>query len=109
MAVTVQQVVDFARPSLNDDAKTRWPDADCAIWVNDGVEAIYTLRPDIFIGQFSTYAPYSYDLADPLPVPDRYKGVLGQWIIAAAHLVDEEGAVADLATAAVQFFGARLT
>src|SRR5213075_3374494 len=46
--ISYQQVLDAARKTLNDDSKTRYPDADLLLYLNDGVKAMVELRSDLF-------------------------------------------------------------
>lgn len=48
MSVTFQQVIDAARPTLNDAAKTRYSDAECLGYLNDGLLEMLVYRPDLF-------------------------------------------------------------
>lgn len=49
MTITYQQVIDAARPTLNDDAKKRYPDAECLGYLNEALLELVVHRPDLFV------------------------------------------------------------
>lgn len=48
MAQTMQQIMDAACITLNDDAKVRWPDSERLQYANDALDVIALARPDLF-------------------------------------------------------------
>lgn len=46
--MTPTDIIDTARVLLNDSAKTRWSDAELLTYVNDALDAAYTLAPRLF-------------------------------------------------------------
>jgi hypothetical protein len=110
MAVTLQQVIDRARQSLNDDDKVRYTDAQAAVDGNDGLLAMLNLRPDIFFGQLATFNTDSaIALATALPIDTRYTLMLQDYIIHRAEYKNDESANDGRSVSALQFFQARLT
>lgn len=109
MAVTLQNVIDWARKSLNDDDKARWPDAEMLVYANDGLNEVWLLRPDLFIGQYTTFAGDGTLAAGAtLPIDARFSRVLADYLIHRAHLKDDEASENGRAAAYRQFFEGRL-
>jgi hypothetical protein len=48
MTILVQSILDSARDTLNDDAKTRYTDAKALQYFNDGMHEFAIIRPDLF-------------------------------------------------------------
>lgn len=48
MSTTYQAVIDAARIPLNDSAKIRYPDAEMMTYLNDGLQVLFAMRPDLF-------------------------------------------------------------
>lgn len=70
MSFTAQNVIDDARPTLNDSAKARHTDADGLRYVREGLHALALIRPDLFIvhGEIATTAnTVDQDLATAKP------------------------------------------
>lgn len=108
MAITLQQVIDLARSTLNDDDKVRWPDAECLAYLQGALDAIYQLRPDLFIGQFTTFDSATLAVGDPIPIEDRYRRQLADYVIARCETKDDEAVSNSRAALAYQFFEERL-
>ncbi|MEK6244019.1 MAG: hypothetical protein AABM33_05905 [Pseudomonadota bacterium] len=98
MAVTVQQVCDRARAFLKDAAKDRYPDditdptqPSLRQFVNDGVQALFANRPDLFLGSYSALpADGALALATAVPVPDFIIPSMVDWVVARAESLDDE-------------------
>lgn len=91
MAVTFQTVINNARVPLNDDAKVRYTDATLLAYANDGINYVLTIRPDLFIGQYSTFSTDGgYALTDNIPIDTRYTAALQDYITGRAEVVDSE-------------------
>lgn len=109
---TLQNLIDSARISLNDDTKDRWSDSDMLSYAQDGLAAIFNLRPDLFIGQFSSFDVYGLTLASdfPIPAPDgnRFCVDLKDYMIFAAHQKDSEWSDDGKSMNAFTFFAKRL-
>lgn len=108
MAVTIQAVIDLARNTLNDDDKVRWTDAECLSYAQNGMDSIYELRPDLFIGQFSTFDSAALELVTPLPIEERFRRQLADYIVMRCETKDDESVVTDRAALAYKFFESRL-
>lgn len=108
MPVTLQNVADTARLSLNDDDKTRWPDTDLLAFLQDGLDAMYQLRPDLFLGAFATYASSALTLGSTIPIPEIYRRQLADYVIMRCETMDDESVVDNRASLAYQFFERRL-
>lgn len=110
-AYTIQQVLDLARESLNDDDKVRYTDAALLKYANDGLDEMCLLRPDLFIGSFSAAALTDGNqrvVGDSLPVDGRFRRVVADYVIARAEMADDEHAVGGRASAMAKFFETRL-
>jgi len=91
---TIQDVVDQARRDLlhdnkPDDTKRRYPNADLVRFINQGLLRTRDLRPDLWIGTFST--PW-VDLAigGTFPLPAQYVPALAYYAAYRAELRDDE-------------------
>lgn len=104
MTVTVQQVVDQARESLNDDDKIRYPDAECATYVNEGLRTMRLFAPYLFIGKFTTYTGADVALGGNIPLDDFWKPALVDFVIFRAQMKDEEYSEGGLAEASRRFW-----
>lgn len=90
MARTVQAVLDSARVILNDVAATRYPDSQLCDYVLDAmVEARY-VRPDLFVGTYTTALPDSIAPTDPFPLSPQFFAATREFIVAMAELRDDE-------------------
>ena len=108
---TCQDVIDLARESLNDDgddAERRWPDARCMKFLQDGLDAILEIRPDLFIGQFGTFKSFDLVIGADFPLEGRYRRVVADYIIMRCEMGDEESVVSQRVKLAYDFFASRL-
>lgn len=105
---TLQDVADRAGLSLNDDSKTRWPDAERVKYVNDGLAVLLDVRPDMFVGQFSTFTAEGLAITDPLPINARYLPLLADYVIFRAERKDIESNNPGKASISAQWFKDRL-
>ena len=77
-----QAVLDLARDTLNDDAKTRYTDTAALMHGNDAVREAYAIRPDLRLGVFGTANTEATTPAtDDFPLPDQYKRAVADYII----------------------------
>lgn len=106
--MNLQAVCDRARLALNDDAKERHPDADLLTYCQEGLGTLLDLRPDLFIGQFSTFNQESLTLTSNFPIERRYVPLLIDYIIFRCERIDNEGAGNLNAVVAVEWFQKRL-
>lgn len=99
MAFTVQQVIDRARVPLNDAAKTRYSDAEMAVYANDAYYLLRRYRSDIFLGQWSNL-PSALALTDAFPsVNIMYLPSIADYVTARAEFKDDEAVIAQRAQA----------
>jgi hypothetical protein len=107
----VSEIVSIARQMTNDEDPEayRVSFAEFELWLREGIAAMYSLRPDIFIGQFTTLFPQAVRLeTDPLPVDEQFAPVLADWLVFRAESVDDEFVETSRAQATAQFFAARI-
>lgn len=105
---TIQEVIDIARVNLNDDAKTRWPDVKLLVFANDGIQRVIELRPDVFLGQFSSLPSGNLALGATCPLPDRYHRALADYILARANMNGSEEGAIEKSAAYAQLFGSEI-
>lgn len=109
MAVTLQDVIDSARETLNDDDQDRYSDPKLLAHANEGLDELFLHRPDLFIGQLDTYAgDGSLAAADDFPIDSKYRRAIADYAIARAEMKDDEHVLSQRATLMVQLF-ARVT
>lgn len=92
---TGARAIERAREILQDAAGIRYPDAQLVAYLNEGIVAVRRVRPDIFIGQYTTPVPQITEatLTSPLPTPDSLFQGLAEYIAGRAELRDDEFAV----------------
>lgn len=100
MAYDLQDVVDHARRSLNDDDKVRWPDATLLEHAIGGLQIIRRRRPDVFVGQFTTDLTVLALVSD-FPIDDDYREAVSEYVVSKAMFGEDESAVR---TAAPTFY-----
>ena len=102
---TLQTVIDNARQTLNDDDKVRWTDAEALTYAQDALDAIFYLRPDLFHGQFATiFDSEALTLASNMPIADRFRRQVADYIIFRGEVKDEESVVTGRSVGAIQYF-----
>ena len=106
-------VIALARLTLNDTDASAYRDGDDNLleYVNDGLDAMFDLRPDLFIGSMtgaSITEGHQLALDTDLPVPGRYRRVLADFVIFRADSKDDEHANSGRAAAFMKFFESRL-
>lgn len=106
-------VIALARLTLNDRDADAYRDADDDLleYVNDGLDHMFEVRPDLFIGAMtgaSITEGHQLALNADLPVPGRYRRVLADYVIFRAEMKDDEYAVSGRAAASLKFFEGRL-
>jgi hypothetical protein len=107
MAVSVQTIIDDARESINDDQKVRWPDAELLIYLKNGLDALYQMRPDLWHNQFDPeFNSDALELTTPssFPISDRYRRMVCDYIIMRAETKDDQAVNSGRAAMAYQFF-----
>jgi len=93
MARTVQQVFDRVATILQDKQFARYTVDELSTLVVDGIEQARTLRPDLFIGQYSVPLPDAVAPTDTIPLPDHIFAGLCYYVAGNAELRDDEFAV----------------
>lgn len=78
-----------AIPTLNDADQTRYPEAEKIGFVVDALNMIKNVRPDLFIGQFST-AIGTLTTVSTLPVDDQFFRPIVDYVIARCETKDDE-------------------
>ena len=78
-----------AIPTLNDDDETRYPEAEKIGFVVDALNMIKNIRPDLFIGQFST-AIGTLTTGSTLPVDEQFFRPIVDYVIARCETKDDE-------------------
>jgi hypothetical protein len=108
MPVTIQNVLDLAGETLNDDAKVRWPDPERLKYIQDALDAVYALRPDLFHGQFTTFDSSALVVGMSFPLSGRLRRRVADYIIMRCETKDDEQVVNQRVTVAYQFFKEQL-
>lgn len=99
MAFTVQQVINRARVPLNDAAKTRYTDAEMAVYANDAYYMLRRYRSDLFLSKWKTL-PDTLELTDEFPSVDiMYLPSIADYVTARAEFKDDEAVIAQRAQA----------
>jgi hypothetical protein len=104
----LQTLIDNARISLNDADKIRWPDNEMLIHARNALSAMYTLRPDLFVGQYP-FDPYALGLSSNFPLSPNYAVDVEDYLIFAAHGKDSEWSETGKNQSAFAFFLKRLS
>ena len=100
-----QAVLDLARDTLNDDAKTRYTDAAALMHGNDAVREAYAIRPDLRLGGFGTaYTEATTPATDDFPLPDQYKRAVADYIVARLEFRNATASNGSRAVASMQLF-----
>ena len=86
---TFQSVIDATRTFLQDSGSARYSDSDLLIYANEAIAEAKRVRPDFFLGTFSTLLT-DYALADTVPIPIEYQSYLKDYIMARAEFRDDE-------------------
>jgi hypothetical protein len=86
MATTFQQVINWARLDLNDDDKTRHPDAILIKYANNYVQEAIKMRPDLFFREAINLPSSDFVLTDTFPMTDRYLRSCSDYIIGRAKM-----------------------
>lgn len=92
MARTVADVLSSADGTLNDAERIRYTETERMGFVVDALQFIRNVRPDLFIGQYSTPIG-TLVLASPLPLDDQFFRPVVDYVIARCEIKDEEHVV----------------
>lgn len=108
MARTAGEAIDSAIKTLNDDDQTRYQDPELFGFVTDALQAIKTVRPDLFIGFFSTPIAITAR-TDVLPIDDQFFRPVVDYVIARCETKDDEAVVSARAELMFKLGGSYLT
>lgn len=102
---TMQSVLDQARITLNDADKDRHSDADLLKFANRALDEAYRLRPDLFIGQFSSLTEgHQLAVGADFPIDGRFRSPVVDLVIGWAEMTDDEHSVSGRAAALLTKF-----
>lgn len=105
---TVQSIVNTARFDLQDPEADNWSDPELAGHVLSGVQLAFVRAPHLFFGQYATMPPASLALTDNVPMDSRFDRALADYVIARAHIKDDEDARNAESAPFVQLFLAQI-
>lgn len=89
MARTVGEVLVSAGQSLNDEDGTRYTEAERIGFVVDALNTVRTVRPDLFIGAFSTPIG-ALTTASTLPIDDQFFRAIVDYVVSRCSIKDDE-------------------
>jgi hypothetical protein len=105
---TYQTVVNLARLPLNDDDPDdllrRYRDAELHTYALHGVQRLWRMRPDLFVGGYSTPPSLSATINSTVPLPDSLVEPLADYVTARAQSKDDESVTSALAPAFFNLF-----
>lgn len=102
MARTVGEVLVAAGYTLNDEDSTRYTQAERIGFVVDALNAARTIRPDLFIGFFSTPIGTLTTLST-LPIDEQFFRPIVDYVISRCSLKDDEAINTGRAELAAKF------
>lgn len=102
MTRTVADVLTSADGTLTDTGRVRYTEPERIGFVTDALNAIKNLRPDIFLGQYSTPIG-TVVLNTPLPIDDQFFRPVVDYVIARCETKDEEHVVSARAELMAKF------
>jgi hypothetical protein len=111
MARTIGDVITQVRDRTNDTDAVAYRIATVEHERNiyTGLLTVFDIRPDIFLGQHTTFPPAAIPVsADLLPIADQWFPALVDYGTFAAEFKDDEYAVGGRAGASYTFFKQRL-
>lgn len=104
----IQDIVDLARKSLNDDEKIRWPDDECLKYAQDAYDLVYQVRPDMYLTQFNTFNAETLILTSQSPIETRFRRQIADYIVMRCMMKDDEAVSANKAVNANNYLMSRL-
>lgn len=111
MARTVSDALAEARIVLQDQVVPyRYPDDDLLRYLNNSFAEMRRVRPDLFVGRFSTPLPSytSTELADTYPLEDMYFPASVSYMVSMAEMRNDQSAVDGRAASFLGLFMAQL-
>lgn len=100
---TMQDVLDEARPAMNDAAKVRYTDVDGLKYANAALSIIYSVRPDLKYGSYGTEFA-SLLVGDTFPLSVKWIEVVADYVRARWGMQDDEESSAPKAAAYAVLF-----
>lgn len=92
MARTVDDVLTSADGTLSDSDRIRYPESERIGFVVDALHFIRNVRPDLFIGRFTTPIGTLTKTSD-IPLDEQYFRPVVDYVIARCETKDEEHVV----------------
>lgn len=108
MARTVQGVINRVRELLQDAEGQRYLTEELLQHVVDSVVHARSVRPDLFVGAYTTPLPDALALEDPFPLPDQFFAAAAYYVAGCAELRDDEFAVDNRAMTLQQTYTKKL-
>lgn len=101
--------MDLARLTLNDADKTRYTDSDLLSHTRSTIDEVYMLRPDLWFGQYITFAgSQALTALSNIPVDDRFLRTIADGVIFRAESADADHVQSARSIAFSQFMERRL-
>lgn len=102
MSRTVAEVITSAKATLNDDDLTRYTEPEHIGFVIDALNMIKNMRPDLFLGLFSTPIG-ALTTTSALPIDEQFFRPVVDYVIARCETKDEEHVVSARAELMAKF------
>ena len=109
MARTVQAVIDRVQQLLNDARGVRYPPEQLRAHIVDAIVEARSVRPDLFVDEYTVPLPDTLLQGDVLPLPDQFFASVCMYVAGMAELRDDEFAVDGRAMTLQQMFARKLT
>jgi len=102
MARTVDEVLTSADGTLSDADRIRYPESERIGFVVDALQFIRNVRPDLFIGRFTTPIG-TLTKTSNIPLDEQYFRPVVDYVIARCETKDEEHVVSARADLMAKF------
>ena len=109
MARTVQDVINRVQTMLQDKRGVRYTEPELCGHTLDAVVEARSVRPDLFVSQYSAPLPDRLEPGDALPIPDQLFASVCMYVAGMAELRDDEFAVDGRAMTLQQMLARKLT
>lgn len=109
MARTVQAVIDRVSVLLQDEDNVRYTVPQLRGHIVDAIVEARTVRPDLFVGEYTVPLPDDLEPADTLPVPDQFFAAIAMYVAGMAELRDDEFAIDGRAITLQSMYAKKLT
>jgi len=87
-AKTVADVLTSSDGTLSDKDRTAYPQSERIGFINDALQTIRNMRPDIFVGQFNDALTVA-NTTDVLPIDNQFFRPVVDYVIARCESKDE--------------------